>query len=161
MRKSADALGSRLEHWAVLRHAPTGLKMAGQLLARLCLGLVPPEVIDVHAVGEIIATVKPSGGLRPIQLSSILRRIAVGALVKRSSAEVAAFAGEIQLGIGQADGCAKAFQTISSLARADSSRVVMALDVKSAHQAFSRAKAAMRPVKSISSVVTCLAHLVW
>ena len=54
VRKREDLLGSRLEHWAVLRHAPTGLKAAGLLLAKLYLGLVPPEMVDVHSVGEII-----------------------------------------------------------------------------------------------------------
>eukprot|EP00969_Alexandrium_andersonii_P157777 6973004-Alexandrium_andersonii.AAC.1 len=73
--------------------------LAGMLLARLCAGEAPDEMVDVHAVGEIIPISKDHNGIRPIVLSSILRRIALGALVRRLAPDVAKYGGDEQLGL--------------------------------------------------------------
>ena len=67
-----------------MKFAPDGLLSAAQVLVRLGLGRAPEEIVDIHAMGELLLTNKPTGGLRPIVLSSICRRIVMGAVARRA-----------------------------------------------------------------------------
>ena len=88
-RTAPGVLGGRLEHWHVLQVADDGAKTAGRLLAHLALRLVPEDVIAAHARCEVVPSEKPSnGGLRPMQLGSVYRRIAVSGIVKFVKADV-------------------------------------------------------------------------
>ena len=140
VRTAPGPLGSRLEHWTVLKFAAGGLREAGQLLARLALGRVPSEMIEVHGRGEIMPAIKDNGGLRPILISSVLRRIALKVVARESREAVQQFAGDMQLCFAK-DGITKAHHSISSLARKDQDRALLSLDVANAHQSFSRSEA--------------------
>ena len=129
-----------LEHWVVLKYAANGLKDASRLLARLALGLVPGEMMHVHGRGEIMPSVKLSGGLRPILISSILRRIALKAVAHMSRRAVQEFVGDLQLCFAK-DGITKAHHAISCLTRKDRSRCLLSLDTSAAHQSFNRSSA--------------------
>ena len=63
MRKRSPH-GSRLEHWAALHYASSGLKGTRRLLSSLALGEGLFEVLDVHDTGEIFASVKQTSTLR-------------------------------------------------------------------------------------------------
>ena len=131
-------LASRLEHWCLLSCVSDGLLHAAQALAQLGLGRVPQEILEIHAVGEIIPTSKPSGDdLRPILLSSICRRVAMGSISRLTRADAQAACGSLQL-CGEGDGVAKGFHTMSALTRSDPQRVVLSVDIAMAHQSFSR-----------------------
>ena len=133
------SLGSRLEHWCVMNCVSDGLMHAAKALAQLGLGLVPQEILDIHAVGEIMPISKPSAeGLRPLLLSSICRRIAMGAVARITRSAAQAACGSVQLGVGEGDGVAKGFHTMGALTRMDPQRVVVSVDVAMAHQSFSR-----------------------
>ena len=140
VRTAPGPLGSRLEHWTVLKYTASGLRDAGRLLARLALGQVPPEMITIHGRGEIIPAMKPSGGLRPILISSVLRRISLKAVAQMARDSVKAFVGNLQLCFAK-DGITRAHHAITCLARQDQSRVLLSLDVAAAHQSFSRSAA--------------------
>ena len=140
-RTAPGPLGSRMEHWAVMKFAPDGLLSAAQVLVRLGLGRAPEEIVDIHAMGELLLTNKPTGGLRPIVLSSICRRIVMGAVARRTPTEVGVACGEDQLGIGAKDGVASAFHTIAAFARSSPDRFVVRLDIEAAHQSFSCSQA--------------------
>ena len=140
VRTAPDPLGSRLEHWTVLKHADSGLKGVSQLLARLALGKVPPEMMEVHGKGEVMPSVKPAGGLRPILMSSVLRRTCLKAVAQQAREAVREYAGTTQLCFAK-DGITKAHHAISLLARNDQTRVLMSLDTSAAHQSFDRQSA--------------------
>ena len=147
-RKAPGPLGGRLEHWHVLQIVDKGAKDAGLLLANLALGLVPGDVVAAHARCELLPSLKPGGaGLRPLQLGSVCRRIAMGGLVKYVAAAVRDAVGPDQLAMGVPDGCAKAFQAIRSKCRQQPHRVVLAEDCVAAHQQLLRAHAASQLAK--------------
>ena len=119
-RRAPGRLGGRLEHWAVLQHVEGGMERAGQLLARLALGLVPEEVIAAHAACEVAPTIKGDGhSLRPLQLGSVCRRVAMAGLAKIVRPEVESAVGADQLGIGAKDGCTKAYQALKMKCQLD------------------------------------------
>ena len=139
VRRSAPGpLASRPEHWEVLKYTSDGVSRMAALITRLTLGRVPRGVARGHSVGEIIATQKPNGGIRPIMLSSVLRRVGLAGVARVLKRAAMAAAGPFQLGVGTADGCAKAYRSISALARMRPGKAVMALDVKAAHQSLRR-----------------------
>ena len=96
-RVAPGPLGSRFEHWKVLRDCPAGLEAMARVLARLILGGAPVSVVDVHMGGTLYALPKPSGGVRPIVCGSVLRRLAAGGMARayreELSTEVAAVGG--------------------------------------------------------------------
>ena len=147
-RAAPGPLGSRPEHWAVLRFSPGGLDRAARVLARLALGEVPPSARRVHAIGEIIAIAGPDGGIkRPLLMSSVPRRIALAGVARVLRPEVQEAVGPYQLGVGAPDGAARAFHALEVHARAHPGRAVLAMDVQGAHQSISRpyaSKAAAR-----------------
>jgi len=65
-RKSAPGpSGSRFEHWAHLAQDLAGTKLAAKALARLALGLAPPEVVEAFGRGRVVPLVKPGGACGP------------------------------------------------------------------------------------------------
>ena len=144
-RKAQGRLGGRLEHWQVLHLAEAGIEHAAELLANLAIGRVPEDVIAAHARCELAPTSKPnSPGLRPLQLGSVCRRIAMGGLVQFARDAVQIAVGPDQLALGTKDGCTKAYQAIRSKCRAQPHRAVLAEDVEAAHQHLDRTYAATK-----------------
>ena len=108
------------------------------LIVRLALGQEPWNVTRAHATGDVIATEKPKGGTRPLIMSSIFRRIGLGAIAKSTQAEAMAAFGPHQLGVGAKDGCVKAFHATAVLAEVRPTKAVMSRDVGAAHQSLNR-----------------------
>ena len=132
----------------MLQVADEGAKDAGRLLANLALGLVPRDVVEAHARCELLPSSKPGGtGLRPLQLGSICRRIAMGGLVKYVAAAAQAAVGQDQLALGAADGCAKAYQALRTKCKQQPHRVVLSEDCIAAHQHLNRDYAATQLAK--------------
>ena len=142
-RTAQGFLGGRLEHWHVLQLADEGAKTAGRLLAHLALGLVPQDVVAAHARCEVAPSEQAGKkSLRPLQLGSVCRRIAMGGVAKLLKSDVQMAVGEDQLGAGSNDGCAKAYQALRTKCRLQPRRVILSEDCKSAHQSLERAYAA-------------------
>ena len=108
------------------------------LVVRLVMGQEPRNVTRAHATGEVIATEKPKGGIRPLIMSSIFRRIGCGAIAKSTQLEAMAASGPHQLGVGAKDGCVKAFHATTVLAEIRPTKAVMSCDVGAAHQSLNR-----------------------
>eukprot|EP00969_Alexandrium_andersonii_P016877 739770-Alexandrium_andersonii.AAC.1 len=68
--------------------------------------------------------------------------------------DVEAAVGADQLGVGAKDGVTKAFHAISAHARSEPDRVLMALDVRAAHQSFCRAAAA-EALRAHAPILAC------
>ena len=141
LRTAPGPLGSRLEHWTVLKHSDSGLVDLSHLLARLAVGLAPEEMLEVHGKGEVMPSLKPDGGFRPVLMSSIMRRTCLKAVAQQEREAVQEFAGQTQLCFAK-DGITKAHHAITFLTRTDHSRVLLSLDTSAAHQSFDRVSAA-------------------
>ena len=119
-----------------------GLERAGKLLARLALGLCPETVIAAHSRCEIIVAEKLSGGLRPLQMGSVCRRIAMSGICRFLRRDVQEAVGDDQVGVGASDGCAKVYHAALAKCRQNVQNGIMTRDVESAHQRLDRQYAA-------------------
>ena len=130
------------------------IKNAGLLLANLALGLVPGDVVAAHSRCELVPFSKPGrgAGLRPLQLGSVCRRIAMGGLVKYISAAIEEAVGPDQLAFGVQDGCVKAFQ--------EPHLAVLAENCVSAHQTLHRAHCCRPAGKALSKIGSAFSGLV-
>ena len=99
-RAAPGPLGSRFEHWKVLRDSPLAHEAAARVLARLILGGAPVNVVDVHMGATLYALPKASGGVRPIACGSVLRRLAAGGVARAYREELSTAAGPQQFGRG-------------------------------------------------------------
>ena len=138
-RTAPGPMGSRPEHWEVLTATHDGVERFASLVVDLALGQVPRGVVRGHSRGEVIAIAKDKGGMRPLVMHSILRRMGLAAVTRITQAQAKVAAGVHQLGIGTPDGCAKAYHALGSLSRTAPGRVILALDVEAAHQSLDRA----------------------
>ena len=103
-RTAPGPLGSRPEHWEVLTATCDGVERFSRLVVDLALGQVPRRVVRGHSRGEIIAIPKENGGLRPLIMHSILRRMGLAAVTRVTQVQARAAAGHHQLGMGTPDG---------------------------------------------------------
>ena len=134
-RSQPGPLATRPEHF---EDTEDGVRRMANLIVRLVLGQETRNVTRAHATGEVIATEKPKGGIRPLIMSSIFRRIGLGAIAKSTQAEAMAASGPHQLGVGAKDGCVKAFRAIAVLAEVRPTKAAMSCDVGAAHQSLNR-----------------------
>ena len=109
------------------------------LIVRLALGQEPKAVARAHAAGEILAIAKTDGGMRPLIMHSIHRRIGLGAVARATQAEIMAASGVHQLGIGARDGCVKAFHATAALVELNPGKPIMSCDISAAHQSLDQA----------------------
>jgi hypothetical protein len=137
-RTAPGPMGSRPEHWEVLTATSDGVERFANLVVDLALGQVPRGVVRGHSHGEVIAIEKDNGGIRPLVMHSILRRVGLAAVTRVTKAQAKVAAGTHQLGIGTPDGCAKAYHALGCLSRIAPGRAILALDVSAAHQSLDR-----------------------
>ena len=63
-------------------------------------GSVPPEIRPIFFGGRILALSKKDGGIRPIAVGNVLRRIAAKAACQFATQSLAAHFGHLQVGVG-------------------------------------------------------------
>ena len=133
-------MATRAEHLENLKHSEDGVERMVALIVRLALGQEPKAVVRANATGEILAIAKPDGGMRPLIMYSIHRRVGLGAVARANHAETMAASRVHQSGVEARDGCVKAFHATAALR--NSTRVnpsCMSCDVSAAHQSLDRA----------------------
>ena len=137
-RTAPGPLGSRPEHWEVLKATHDGVHRFANLVVDLALGRVPRGVVRGHSRGEVIAIGKDGSGIRPPIMRSIRGRMGLAAITKAAQAQARIAAGNHQLGNDTPDGCAKAFHALGNPARMRPDKAILALDVRAAHQSLDR-----------------------
>ena len=95
-------------------------------------------MLQYRKAGQITPLAKPTGGHRPLLMMPFLRRLALKSVMAAKKESVPKCAGPLQCGVGRPDGANLMIKTIQYLAVADSSRVLVALDLKAAFQNVSR-----------------------
>ena len=109
-----------------------------QVVAHIAAAAVPNSVLRYIKSGQITPLAKPTGGHRPLLMMSFLHRLALKSVLAAKKESVAKCAGPLQYGVGRPDGANTMIKTIQYLAEADTSRVLVALDLKAAFQNVSR-----------------------
>ena len=127
-------LGMRAEHWSLAGDSDLFV----QVVAHIAAAAVPNSVLQYLRAGQTTPLAKPTGGHRPLRMMSFLRRLALKSVMAAKIESVAKCAGPFQYGVGRPDGASTMIKTIQYLAEADNSRVLVALDLKTAVQNVSR-----------------------
>ena len=109
-----------------------------QVVAHIAAASVPHSVLQYLKAGQMTPLAKPTGGHRPLLMMSCHRRLALKSVMTAEKESVAKCAGPLQHGVGRPDGANTMIKTIQYLAEADPSRVLCALDLKTAFQNVSR-----------------------
>ena len=110
-------MGSRFEHWKILRFHKEGLRSAGVVLARLLVGLAPEGAVRAHLGASLVALPKKDGGIRPIACGSVLRRLAAKGVCIACKDELRAAAGDYQFAIGRPAGTELVQKCMSAMRR--------------------------------------------
>ena len=131
-RSSPGPNGSRFEHWAVLAADPGALKPGAELVVDFLLGDVPAEALQANLGARLMALRKPTGGIRPVAVGSVVRRLAAKTACAVCKGQVAGAVGPHQYGVGRAAGCELVHKSITALVDEDSSRTVLAYDAVNA-----------------------------
>ena len=97
-----------------------------QVVAHIAAAAVPDSVLQYLRAGQITPLAKPTGGHRPLLMMSFLRRPALKSVMAAKKESVAK--------CGRPDGANTMIKTIQYLAEADTSRVLLALDLKAPFQ---------------------------
>ena len=108
------------------------------MLTRLLLNEAPAPAVAAHLGAALAALPKPSGGVRPIAVGSVLRRLAAKAVCKAFSDELRAAAGPSQYTTGRAGGIEILFKALSGLAEARPRAAFLKLDFTDAYNATER-----------------------
>ena len=131
-RSGAGPSDSRFEHWATLRDNEVGLASASVVLTRLLVGEAPAEAVAAHLGAAVVALPKRAGGVRPIAVGSVLRRLAARGACIAFSAELAQAVGPYQYAVGVSAGCEKIRKVLAAEAELRPEAVILALDFTNA-----------------------------
>ena len=104
--------------------------MFARALAQLAVGNVPDNVLQYFKSGQVSPLAKPTGGHRPLLLSSFLRRVAHKALLKTRTMVTQQAVGPHQYGVSTKDGANCMIKKIQVAAELDKHRILVALDIK-------------------------------
>ena len=126
-------LGMRAEHWYDFGSLAGNSDLFVQVVAHTAAAAVPNSVLQYLKAGQITPPAKPTVGHRPLLMMSFLRRLALKSVTAAKEESVAKCAGPLQYGVGRPDGANTMIKTIQYL-EADTSRVLVALDLKAAFQ---------------------------
>ena len=132
---SSGLLGSGANMWKLLVRQD-GIELTDlvvNVFQRIALGDIPQGVKDILMHSDLLAGPRPDGRVRPIEVPSFIRKIAIGALMDVLAPESDSAAGPSQFGLRTADGAVSAFSVLEHATALDPTLVVASVDVKGAH----------------------------
>ena len=137
---SAGLLGSAANMWKLLvRKENCELcESVIDLFERVATGRISQAVRRVLMHSDLLAAPRPDGRVRPVEVPSFVRKVAIGALMDVLAPEADAAAGPCQYGLRSADGCVVAYSVIEHAVRQNPQLVVASVDVGGAHSIIQR-----------------------
>ena len=139
-RSSPGPNGSRFEHWGCLTHDALALQRVAEVLVCFLLGEFPEDALRANLAGRLVALRKPNGGVRPLAMGSVMRRLAARAACAVVKERVGEAVGRFQYGVGRQAGCELMHKCVTALTDEDPSRVVIAFDASNAFGSMPRLK---------------------
>ena len=138
--------GLRPEHLMVVLKAapPNRFGRAETQLTRvvntMVKGKVPAYVSPFLCGARLHAANKKDGGLRPVAVGNLLRRLTSKALVRSIEYKVRELLSPHQLGVGTRGGCETIVHTVKEALRRDPSKWVLQIDLQNAYNSLDRSK---------------------
>ena len=81
-RSSPGPSGARFEHWATLAADEDATSLGAELLVDFLLGHCPADALRANLGARLVALNKKDGGIRPVAMGSVMRRLAARAACK-------------------------------------------------------------------------------
>ncbi len=125
--------GWRYEHLRTVLQLPgsgQGILRVSQLLVS---SSVPPDIVELLGAASLTPLAKPAGGVRPLAVGEVLRRITARAVCMQAKD---CFANDLvphQFAVGLMGGCEAILKCIEVRVHEDPDLVVIALDVRNAY----------------------------
>ena len=138
--------GLRPEHlMVVLKAAPPNRSGRAEtqltrVVNTMVKGKVPPSVSPFLCGARLHAANKKDGGLRPVAVGNLLRRLTSKALVRSIEDKVRNLLSPHQLGVGTRGGCETIVHTVKEALGNDSSKWVLQVDLQNAFNSIDRSK---------------------
>ena len=138
--------GLRPEHLRVVLQSPTTRREGAsnaltKLLNKMVAGLVPPQVAPYLCGARLHASKKRDGGIRPIAVGDLLRRLASKCVAEAVSGKAAALFSPLQHGVGVRNGCEAIVHATRGALDKDGTKFVMQADFINAFNTADRAVA--------------------
>ena len=137
-RSSPGANGSRFEHWGVVACDEEACQAAAAFILDLLVGDCPEEALRANLGARLMALRKPDGGVRPVAMGSVFRRLGARAACSVLKESVPAAVGRHQYGVGRKAGCELVHKLITALTDEEPSCVVLAFDASNAFNSLLR-----------------------
>lgn len=144
---AAGPSGTRVQHFVEALtpgHCTPVLEQLTAVVQLLARGGAPPDVAPYLAGASLMALPKESGGIRPIAVGEVLRRITGKCLCAAVREEAHAFFPPAQLGVAcpsGVDAAVHAARAWTTRSRGDASKGLLKLDFKNAFNTVDRARA--------------------
>ena len=135
--------GLRPEHLRVILQSPTTRRESAstnltRLLNKMVAGKVPPEVAPYLCGARLHAAKKKKGGIRPIAVGNLLRRLASKCVASAVADKARAHLSPHQLGVGVQNGCEAIVHATRETLETDGTKFVLQADFKNAFNTASR-----------------------
>ena len=153
---SPGLLGSRLEHLATCRDDQDTFNLLCEAVVCITFGDVPQEILDTLRTGEVVGKQKGEDDVRPLIISSTLRRLGLRALVRVRREKLRDAAGDNQYGVGRATGAQLLKKKLDAQTELRPDATVIKIDLKSAFQNVPRAKALQTMMEADAEVAEVL-----
>ena len=128
--KGADPGGWTHEAWQFIWEEPSLQQALTSWLRNLCMETANTERLQCIHTYRAVCLTKPSGGVRPIVLSSLMRKLICGAFVPAVKAQLTPHFQHVQYGAATPDGCLHMYAHLASLLEADESTCLLQTDIQ-------------------------------
>ena len=148
-RKAHDLSLWRYEHLRVLLQCEGGTDALRGVAQAMIDGAVPPSALGHLGMASLSPLAKPDGGIRPLAVGEVLRRLAARAVCHQCQEAFRKDLAPHQFAVAVGAGCETIHKSVSALAELDADLVVSAVDVTNAFNSILRARclAAVRALR--------------
>ena len=130
--------GSRFEHWRAADDSGEYADLMAAVAVRWARGEAPEVAYELCRLGRLLTPAKATGGLRPLAITAVFRRIVLRAICTVATPRAAGVLGESQYAIGKPSGVERLFHAIRVDHGSAAGRVVVSLDLRNAFGTLSR-----------------------
>ena len=149
-------LGTRLEHLQHCTDDPDTLELLVKVLVMIAFGRLPDVVLQALRSGELVATEKGDGDVRPLLVGSTLRRLALRALARARREQLSEACGPNQYGVGRKGGANLLLKCLKAQVEKRPDAAVLKVDLKTAFQKMEREEAFQAMADAVPDVEPAL-----
>ena len=130
--------GSRYEHWGGNSAAEVHVEPMARCMRMWLQGQAPEWAYASQRGGRLLALDKKDGGLRPLILCPVFRRIALRGLLASLKEDLGGYVGAAQYALGKKSGDVLLVRTMEAACATGSRNAVLSIDIRNAFGTMSR-----------------------